>query len=66
MNEVLNFDPGSGDGSTACVNITINEDVFVEGNETFSVELSLETTGLGVTLGNSEGTVVITDKDGQL
>ena len=61
----LEFPAGSPEGTTRCLNITINEDTLIEGNETFSVMLTLISTELGVTMGNSITTVTILDNEGK-
>ena len=49
-----------------CVNFTIFDDVLFEGSETFTVTLTLLSTGLGVTTGNDTTTVTIIDNEGLL
>ena len=49
-----------------CSNITINNDMFIETNETFTLSLITESTNFsaGVTLTPDSSTVVILDNDG--
>ncbi len=63
---VLIFPAGSIDSDTQCLNITINTDTLVEGEETFTVTLTLLTTGLGVFTENDLTTVTIMDDEGIL
>ena len=63
VDEVLIFPSGSVDESTSCFNVTINEDLLVEGDEMFDVVLNLDTVGSGLALGNSETAVTIIDVD---
>ena len=63
---MLTFPAGSSDGDMSqCVDVTITEDTLVEGDEAFAVTLTLQTTGVGVTTGNSTTTVTITDNEGR-
>ena len=58
----LMFPAGSHDGSEQCVNVSIVDDETVEEDETFTVELTVLTSG--VVEGNALTTVVITDNEG--
>ncbi len=60
----LTFTTGSMDGSTQCLNVTITEDTLVEGDETFSVTLTLTPPEQAVTAENTTTTVTITDNEG--
>ena len=60
------FAAGSTNEAQNCLDVTIDEDVLVEGSETFIVTLTLGTTGVGVTLANSMTTVTIMDNEGWL
>ena len=61
----LTFPVNSEDGATQCLNVTVLMDFLVEGNETFTVTLTLMTAELGVTLGDTTLTnVTITDNEG--
>ena len=60
---MLEFTAGSVDDAMQCIDVTINEDLLVEGNETFTVKLSLETPDKGVTLENDAAIVTIIDAD---
>ena len=59
------FSAGSGDGMMLCIDVSIMEDLLVEGTELFSIKISLVASGQGVTIGMSETIVAITDADGQ-
>ena len=58
------FIAGTMDGATACIDVSIIDDPFVEGPETFGILLELETTDLGVTLGDAMTVVSIVDNEG--
>ena len=58
----LSFAEGSIDGAVQCVNISIIDDLALEGNETFAASLTV--TSDVVTLGNSHTLITITDDDG--
>ena len=55
------FPAGSTNGSTQCINITTIDDEVLEGNETFTVYLAVNSSS--VMLGNNEATVTILDND---
>ncbi len=56
------FPVGSASGSSACVNLTIVDDGILEGNETLSVLLSIDTPNAN--MGSSTaGTVTIRDNE---
>ena len=59
------FSAGSDDGTLNCLNITIVDDVFIEGNEDFTVTLVLETPGMGVATETTTTTVTIADNEGK-
>ena len=60
----LMFSAGSMDGDmTPCITVTITDDNVLEGDETFTVALTVS--GSTVTLGNAETVVTITDNEGQ-
>ena len=59
------FSAGDGNTATACANISIEDDVLIEGDQDFAVTLSLVTMDMGVTLGSPiTTTVTIRDDDG--
>ena len=64
ISSILAFPAGSMDSAMVCSNITILPDTLVEGNETFEVNLSLETTERGVTLENDATVITIIDNEG--
>ena len=53
----------STDDSMQCISINITDDLVFEESETFTVTVT--TTNGGVTLGNGDATVNITDNEGQ-
>ena len=58
------FSAGDGNTATACGDISILDDVLIEGDQNFTVTLSLVTTNMGVTLGSlTTTTVTIRDDD---
>ena len=59
LSEMLTFPTDSSAGTMQCINITITDDEVLEEDETFTVTLTLNTAG--VTLGDSETAVTITD-----
>lgn len=59
----LEFPENSANGAVQCVNIMTIEDTFFEGDATFTVRLTVMTSG--VTTGNDETTINIIDNDGQ-
>ena len=66
FNMILTFPVGSLDNDTQCLNVSIiDDDTALEGDETFTVTLTLLTTGLGVTTGNTMTTITITDNEGK-
>ena len=56
------FPSGSTDGAMKCVNITILDDITVEGNHSFTVTLT--TSDPDVMLGNNVTIITITENDG--
>ena len=60
----LTFVENSTDSTAQCLNLTITDDSQVEEDEIFRVTLVLVTTGVGVTLGRDETTMVIIDNEG--
>ncbi len=58
------FLPGSPDGDTVCVNVTVLADAMVERVMNFTVELTLDTVGDSLSLGNDATLVVLVDSDG--
>ncbi len=58
----LIFTSGSNVNAVRCVDISLLEDIALEGNQTFSVTLS--TSDPDVMLGNDIITITITDNDG--
>ena len=56
----LTFLVGSTDNTTQCLPVTITDDTLVEGDEAFTVTLTLQTTGVGVTTGNNVTDLTIT------
>ena len=65
VDTVLEFPEGSEDGARMCINVTIHDDLLVEGNETFSVKLAIESGNGGVSLGNNHSVITILDANGQ-
>ena len=55
----LTFDAGDGDTDERCLTVIVNPDTLIEGRETFTVSLTLVTTGMGVTAGTNTTTVTI-------
>lgn len=60
---MLRFEAGPIDGTVQCANITIIDDMALEGDETFSAFLTV-TSDIG-TLGKSVTEITITDNDGK-
>ncbi len=58
------FGVGSPDGTMLCVNITILDDNLIEGDELFTVRLTLITPTLSLGLGNTD--ITIMDDEGYL
>ena len=58
----LTFNATSPDGDMRCTNITIDDDTLIEGDETFTVDLTVTTPD--VMMGNAMTTVTITDDEG--
>ena len=58
------FTSGSSDGDMVCVNVTVLADAMVERVMNFTVELTLNTEGDSLSLGNSSTLVLITDSNG--
>jgi hypothetical protein len=61
----LDFAVASMPGDTHCINVTINEDSALEGDETFNVALMLTTSDPNVVLGTDMTTITITDNDSE-
>ena len=61
----LTFLVGSTDNTAQCLPVTITDDTLVEGDEAFTVTLTLQTTGVGVTTGNNVTDLTITDNEGK-
>ena len=57
--------PGSGDGALMCSSVTVLEDDMIEGEEDFSITLTLVTTRTSLSLGNSATNVTLVDNDGK-
>lgn len=56
----------SMNGTTRCLNVTLFDDTLVEGNETFTVTLTLGTNpGADVSLGNALAIITIIDNEGK-
>lgn len=60
----LTFVPGSGENTEVCTTLSAIPDDVVEGDEEFTVILSLTTTGPSLSIGNNVTTVTIVDSDG--
>ncbi len=60
----LTFALYSMDGDTVCLDVVIFNDTLVEGDETFTVTLTLVSTDQGVTTGNNTTAITITDDEG--
>ncbi len=58
------FRPGFPDGDTVCVNVTVLADAMIERVMNFTVELTLDTVGDSLSLGNDATLVVLVDSDG--
>ena len=59
------FDSGMVDGSMVCANVTLSMDGLVECEESFTVELTLDTVKDSLSLGaNSTTVVTLRDSDG--
>ena len=56
------FPSGSNNGDTVCVDITILDDIAVEGNHSFT--LTLTASDPDVMLGNNVTVITITENDG--
>ena len=61
----LTFTANVLNGTIKCLNVSIIEDFLVEGDEIFTVNVSLLNTDNGITLENDIATVVITDNEGK-
>ncbi len=61
----VSFTPGSSDGDMVCVNVTVIADAMVERVMNFTVELSLDTVGESLSLGNDATLVILVDSDGK-
>jgi hypothetical protein len=61
---LLTFTPGSANGTEVCSPITVVPDDLVECEESFTVALTLVTSGASISLGNRIGTVTLLDSDG--
>ena len=66
ISSILDFPAGSMDNAMACTNVTIIPDALVEGDETFEVNLSLETNDRGVALENDATIITIIDNEGEV
>ena len=67
INMNFTFVVNSTDGDMQCMNVTINDDTLVEGDEAFSVKLNLFTMGVFVTLRNNRtATIIIIDNEGKI
>ena len=64
LSMLVSFMPGSSNGSMVCVNVTVLEDMMVEREGNFTVELTLNTVGESLDLGNSLTRVILVDSDG--
>lgn len=61
----LEYPAASVNGTTLCIDVTANTDLFVECEETFYVSLTIEETGgLNASVANFETAVMITDSQG--
>jgi len=59
----LEFPVGARSGDARCINVTILDDTALEGNETFTVSLTV--TNVNITVENDLTTVtIIPDNDG--
>ena len=54
----ITFPEGSMDGDTRCINVSITDDMTLEGEETFTVLMAV--TAGNATVGNTMTTVIIT------
>jgi hypothetical protein len=61
----LDFAVASMPGDTHCINVTINEDSALEGDETFNVALMLTTSDPNVVLGTDMTAITIIDNDSE-
>ena len=64
ISSALMFPAGSANTTVQCVNITITDDDIFEGDETFTVGLTVNTSG--VMEGNTITAITITDNEGYL
>lgn len=62
----LTFAPGSGDGALMCFPVEVVSDNKAEGEEEFSITITMVTAGASLSLGNNVTTVILTDDDGTL
>ena len=62
--ESLQFPMGSANGLMRCLTVTITDDTLFEEDETFTVALTVTTSGVSV--GNAMTTVTITDDEGMI
>ena len=58
----VTFSTGTTDGEIQCIEVTITDDMALEANETFEIQLA--TSDSSVMLGNNETIILITDNDG--
>ena len=61
---LLSFMPGSSDGDTVCINVTVLSDDLVESKEDFTVGLTLNTIDDGIQFGNNITAVTLIDSNG--
>lgn len=60
----VEFLPGSINGTMVCVNVSVLEDLMVESEGNFTVELTLNTNEDSLSLGNSQTQIILLDSDG--
>ena len=60
----LVFTAGASNGTMQCLDVAIYGDSLFEGNETFTVTLTLNQPSYTVVLGNNMTTITILDNDG--
>ncbi len=60
----VTFPPASADGAMMCVNVIVLADAMVERVMNFTVELSLETVGESLSVGNNSTLIILVDSDG--
>ncbi len=59
------FPVNSTDDATQCLNVTITDDVLLEGNETLTMMLALVSIEADVIIGNEMTAITITDNEGE-